>query len=275
MDSFTNDELTFVVRDEGPPDGEPIVLLHGYPLRMSSWDLVIGSLHERGYRTLAYDQRGYSPGARPTRVRDYTVPLIAGDLRALIAAVGRPVHLVGHDWGAWVAWHAAIHFPENLRTLTAFSVPHPAAYLRSLLGRQGLMSWYILLFSVPGLPERMARRPGGIGDQLMASRGGMRPEDLARYRREIIDDGALTGGLNWYRAMPFGAFERPRPVTLPATYVWSDADEAVHRVSAARNHQHCTGPYEYVELPGVSHWIPHHAPESTAEAILARVASVD
>lgn len=274
MHRFDNDGLTFAVSDAGPADGEPIVLLHGFPERGNSWDRVVPRLHERGYRTLAPDQRGYSPGARPRRVRDYTVRAIAGDLRALIAEVGGPVHLVGHDWGAVIAWYAAINFPEQVRTLTALSVPHPAAFLRSMVGRQGLKSWYMLLFSLPRLPERMARKPGGIVDRMFLSQGGMRAEDVARYRREVLEAGALTGGLNWYRATLFGLTERPRPVTVPTTYVWSDEDGAVVRASARRCAKHCTGPYAYVELPGVSHWTPRHAPDAVADAILARVASV-
>src|SRR6202000_1956864 len=134
MEQYRRNALTFDVRDAGPADGPVVVLLHGFPQRNDSWDAVIDRLTAQGYRCLAPNQRGYSPRARPSRRRDYRMSELVADVGALIAASGaRRVHLVGHDWGAAVAWAAAAEMPERLATVSPVSVPHPAAVLKSFL----------------------------------------------------------------------------------------------------------------------------------------------
>lgn len=273
--TYTHEGLLFDVIDEGPLDAAPdktVVLLHGFPERATSWRKVAPLLHEHGVRTLAPDQRGYSPHARPGRRHDYVTPKLAGDVIALIEAVGGPVHLVGHDWGAAVGWFVAAHRPDLVTTWTAFSVPHPAAYASALLGPQGPKSWYMAAFNIPGLPERLAAQPGGLVDRMLRS-SGMTEEELARYRQEIVDDGALPGALMWYRALPLTirGMGSAAPVEVPTTMVWSDRDTAIDRLGVERTARHVRGRYEYVELTGVSHWIPTQAPEAAAEAILNRI----
>lgn len=273
--SYTREGLTFDVRDEGPLDGTPVVLLHGFPERSSTWRAVAPLLHAQGLRTLAPDQRGYSPGARPRRRRDYRLGRLTADVAALVELVGGPVHLVGHDWGAVVAWDLAARHPELVRTLTAVSVPHPMAFLRAMVtSRQGLRSWYIGLFQLPRLPELAARRPGGPFDRALL-RAGLSADEVARFRREIVEDGALPGGLGWYRALTL--VDRAvigQRVVVPTTFVWSDGDIAVDRSGALRTGRHVDGPYSFVELAGISHWIPTQAPGALADAILARIASI-
>src|SRR5690606_26265127 len=141
-----NDGFTFDVIDGGPVDGDVIVLLHGFPQTATSWSKVAPLLHEAGYRSLAPHQRGYSPGARPSGRRAYSVDRLVADVAALVDTVGGPVHLVGHDWGAIVAWAVAVERPELLRTLTTVSVPHPMAFLRSMArSTQLLHSYYMFL----------------------------------------------------------------------------------------------------------------------------------
>lgn len=273
IESYASAGLTFDVLDEGPLDGEPVVLLHGFPERATCWRLVAPLLHARGYRTLAPDQRGYSPGARPRRRRDYRMPLLAGDVAALIAELGPggPVHLVGHDWGAAVGWYLAATQPDLVRTWSAFSVPHPTAYARALLGPQGPRSWYMAFFNLPWLPERLAAEPGGPVDTLLR-RFGMTADDLARFHTEIVEYGALPGALGWYRAMPFSLRDTAElKVSVPTTMVWSTRDGAIDRAGVEATARYVTGPYEYVELAGVTHWIPTQAPEAAAKAILARM----
>ena len=163
--------LTFDVVDEGPLDGEPIVLLHGFPERATSWRLVVPALHEAGYRTLAPDQRGYSPGARPRRRRDYRLGELAADVVALIDRLGpdAKAHVVGHDWGAVVAWALALRHAKRVHTLTAVSVPHPAAYVDGLLRGQLVKSWYMAAFQLPFVPERLAGEGGLLERQLRRS----------------------------------------------------------------------------------------------------------
>ena len=271
--TYAHDGLTFDVIDEGPIDGDVVVLLHGFPERASSWRLVAPLLHAQGYRTLAPDQRGYSPGARPPRRRDYRFDLLVDDVAALVDTVGGPVHVVGHDWGANVAWGVAMWHPAKVRSLTAFSVPHPAAYASALKGPQALRSWYIAMFNLPRVVETLAARPGGFFDKSLR-RGGMTEADVARFHEEIVDHGALPGGLGWYRALPFMRsvpHDQGAHVTVPTTMVWSDGDGFISRVGVERAGRYVDAPYELVVLEGVTHWIPEQAPEAAAEAILERL----
>jgi pimeloyl-ACP methyl ester carboxylesterase len=265
--------LTFDVYEDGPADGRPVLLLHGFPQDHREFDLLVPRLHAAGLQTYALDQRGYSPGARPPRRRDYAAGRLVGDALALIDTIGGPVHLVGHDWGAAVGWGVVMTRPEQVRSWTAVSVPHTGAFATSwVTSTQGLKSWYMGLFQLPRLPELSARKPRGPFDRSMR-RSGMTAEDLARFRTEIVEYGALPGGLAWYRAIPFtspGAARRR--VTVPTTLVWSDGDVAVGRAAVDATARWVDAPYELVVLGGVSHWIPTQAPEALADAILARVA---
>ncbi len=271
LSTLRHDGLTFDVYDDGPVDGEVVVLLHGFPERSSCWRKVTPLLHERGYRTVAMDQRGYSPGARPPRRRDYSMSRLAADVVALVEQIGTPVHLVGHDLGAANSWVVAMRRPDLVRTLTAISVPHPAAYLVSALTTpQVLRAWYILYFQLPRLPELAAFRTRAFDAALL--RSGMTSADVARFRDEIIGSGALGPALRWYRALPFssGAL-RGRRVSVPTTMLWSDQDAALSRWSVRNNVKYVDGPYEFVALKGISHWIPTEAPEACAATILKRI----
>jgi pimeloyl-ACP methyl ester carboxylesterase len=268
--SFAHDGLTFDVVDEGPLDGPVVVLLHGFPERATSWRGVTERLHRHGLRTLAVDQRGYSRGARPRRRRDYRLPLLVDDVVALLEQVGTPVHLVGHDWGAAVGWLLAARRPDLLLSWTAVSVPHPRAFVRAALtASQGRRSWYFGFFSLPRLPERAARPGGGLERGLR--RSGMTDADIERFRTEIVADGALPGALGWYRAtwLATGTAGKAR-VRVPTTLVWSDGDVAVARRGVELSGAYVDGPFRLAVLEGVSHWIPTHAPEPLAEAILDR-----
>lgn len=273
LTSFRRGGLVFDVLDEGPRDGVPVVLLHGFPQRASSWSDVVPHLHAAGMRTLAPDQRGYSPGARPRGRSAYRIGELVDDVGALLDAVGGSAHLVGHDWGAAVGWAVASTAPQRVLSWTAVSVGHPRAFLRSLrtpgqLGR----SWYMAFFQIPLLPERLLS-----SDRLTAGflgRSGMTDEMLRTYHREIVAEGALTTALTWYRAIPLAARDQVGDVRVPTTFVWSDADTAIGRRAATLTGDYVTGDYEFVELPGVSHWIPEERPEELAAVILSRVRSV-
>jgi pimeloyl-ACP methyl ester carboxylesterase len=171
-----------------------------------------------------------------------------------------------------VGWTLAAAKPDLVRTFTAVSVPHPAAFFHAMLtSGQGLKSRYMLYFQLPFLPERMARRPGGLFDEQL-QHGGMTADDVARFRREIVDYGALPGGLAWYRAMPLTDPRATRGrVTVPTTYVWSDGDVAVSRQAAERCGRYVDGPYRFAVLEGVTHWIPTQAPEPLAALVLNRI----
>ncbi|WP_409180018.1 alpha/beta fold hydrolase [Amycolatopsis sp. VS8301801F10] len=259
--SFDHDGLTFDVRDTGPLDGEPVVLLHGFPQTGTSWSEVAALLNERGFRTLVPDQRGYSRRARPRGRFAYRSSRLVADTAALIAAAGAgPVHLAGHDWGANAAWSTTARHPELVRSLTTVSVPHSGAFLRAMLTSDQLVrSSYMLFFQLPWLPEFVLRRRPRLLDRALAATG-MTPAQIAGVHREILLGGALTGGLNWYRAMlllnPSSLRAR---VTAPTTHVWSDGDQALSRRSAELAGEYVEGDYRLEILPGVSHWVPEEA----------------
>lgn len=266
--------LVFDVLDEGPRDGEVVVLLHGFPERATCWRYVAPALNAAGYRTLAMDQRGYAPGARPPRRRDYRLPELTADVLAVIDRLAGPdarVHVVGHDWGAMPAWMLALHHSDRVRTLTAVSVPHPQAFLKAMTrSGQGLKSWYMALFQLPRVPELSARRGPIFRRSLLNA--GMTHDEIRRVYEEVVHDGALPTALNWYRALPLGDPRYLRgQVRVPTTYVWSDDDVALGRWGAEHCVEYVSADYTFVELAGVSHWIPTQAPEALVEAILERV----
>ncbi|MGW0037904.1 alpha/beta fold hydrolase [Gordonia sp. NPDC003376] len=269
---FSRGGYIFDVIDSGPADSAiPVVLLHGFPERASCWESVTPVLNQAGLRTVAPDQRGYSPRARPDPVRDYRMSELVADVIALADALDAPrIHLAGHDWGAGVAWAVAADHPDRVATLTTFAVPHPGAYLRAMPRGQLLRSWYMGLFQIPRLPEWLiSTGASGRGPQIGS------PGFTETLRTDIVEYGALTGGLNWYRAMRLG--DRSlfnRKVTVPTTYVWADRDVFLSRAGARGCAAMVDAPYEFRVLEGVDHWIPQRRPEAVADAILSRVASV-
>ena len=258
--------LVFDVTEAGPPDGEPVLLLHGFPQTSECWDGLVPLLTEAGYRTVAMDQRGYSPRARPKGRRAYLIEELVDDVVAAIDHYGGSVHVVGHDLGAAVAWVLTAVHPEKVRSLTAVSVPHPAAFRRALVtSRQIRKSWYIYVFQVPLLPELRLRRKF----VKLFVRRGQTPEHAHRDRVGLSEPGALTAVLNWYRAMPLWSTRfLNATVHRPTLFVWSDDDVALDRKGAELSERHVEGPYEFQILHGVSHWIPDEAPEKLAALLL-------
>ncbi|MVA74994.1 alpha/beta fold hydrolase [Auraticoccus sp. F435] len=267
LTSFTSDGLTFDVRDEGPLDGPVVIALHGFPQTSASWSGVVPPLVAAGCRVLAPDQRGYSPGARPADVASYDLARVVADVLALADAAGADrFHLVGHDWGAAVGWALAGRHADRVATLCAVSVPHPAALSRSFLGSQALRSWYVLAFQVPGLAERAFRARGGAVVRRMLARTGM-PEPEAAVRL-LADPATATGAVNWYRALRVPGRLRAGRIRVPTLYVWSDRDTALGRRAAEGTAAFVDGPYRFVVLPGVSHWVPEERPDELAGLLL-------
>ena len=267
---YTHDGLEFDVLDQGPLDGPIVLLLHGFPERAASWSAVMDQLNDAGFRTIAPDQRGYSPGARPKRRRDYRVGALVDDVVALIDTIAAPVHLVGHDWGAMIAWVTAGRRPDLVSSLTAFSVPHPGSFITALLtSRQILHSWYFAFFQLPVLPEKWMTRPGQRAEKWY-EKSGMNADDLERTRTDIVGYGALPYAVTWYRGLPFSnpGIGRLR-ITVPTSMVWSDGDTFIGRSAIERAQQYVDARYTLTVLAGVTHWIPTQAPTAAAQAIIA------
>ncbi|GAA3393163.1 alpha/beta fold hydrolase [Cryptosporangium minutisporangium] len=275
-EQWTANGWTFDVQVGGPSSGEPVVLLHGFPQNAREWDAVSRLLHEAGYRTYAPDQRGYSPGARPQDVDAYRMDHLVADVVSLLDARDlEAAHIVGHDWGAAVAWHLAGRHPDRVRTLTALSVPHPHALVNALRDdpEQKRKSAYMLFFRRRWVAERTLLAFDARLLRKSFGGSGVSQAELDRYVRPLQAPGALTGALNWYRAMSGRESAEAAPVRVPTTYVWSDGDLALGRTGAEACGTFVESDYTFVELPGLSHWLPDQAPERIAEVILARVRS--
>ena len=204
----TTNGITLHTVQAGPKDGRLLILLHGFPEFWLGWQKQIGYFAAQGWRVVVPDQRGYNLSEKPVGVGKYAVEILASDGVGLIQALGREqAWLVGHDWGAAVAWEMAIRYPERVVRLGILNVPHPDVMTRHLRGsfRQLLKSWYIFFFQIPGLPEWMLSRShfSGLKRMLLTSGkvGTFQDEDLERYGTAWSQPGAITAMLNWYRCI--------------------------------------------------------------------------
>lgn len=268
---YSRDGLTFDVTDRGDPTAPAVLMLHGFPEDRQSWDPISDRLVEGGLRTLAPDQRGYSPRARPSEPypQAYALPELVDDVVALADAAGLDrFHLVGHDWGGGLAWTIAGAYPDRVATLTVLSTPHPAAVRLAITSApwQFSHSAYMLFFQLPGLPERVL--PRRLERSLLSS--GIPRAEAARYAGRMREPGALRGALGWYRAMRHsrGAVHRCR---VPTTLVWGRNDLFLGRQAAETTGAMVLADYRFVEVDE-GHWLPECQPELCAAEIAARVA---
>lgn len=282
--------FTFQARRAGPATGRPVILLHGVPQTSACWISQIEALAEAGYHAVAFTQRGYSPGARIDDVAAFTLDKLAGDVLGVADQLGFDrFDVVGHDAGAGVAWVLGAHHADRVRTLTIASVPHPAAFAnayRSTSGDDGdadsqhERSGYMRqIVSLPrGQMEAMFL--AGDGQVLRTLFEGCPPASVDEYLDVLGTPEAMRGVLDWYRA---GALREPGvprgmdpdfpAIERPTLYVWSDQDAAIGPAGAYATEQHVTGPYRFVVLEGIGHWIPEYAAERFNEELLAHLAA--
>ena len=263
----------YAARAAGPADGELVLLLHGFPETSYEWRAQLDSLAAAGYRAVAPDQRGYTPGARPVELAEYAVDRLVDDVFGFADALGAErFHLVGHDWGGFVAWYTAARDDGRLRTLTVVSTPHPVPFRAAMHsgGDQRERSSYMQWFRSPDAEAAWLADDSA----LLSAAYGEHPADARdEYRRVFTADGgaALTGGLNWYRANQFHAPDGA--ITVPTLYVWSTADVALGREAAEGTAAEVTGPYRFEVLDGVSHWIPELAADALDALLLDHLGS--
>ena len=253
----------------GPESGRPVVLLHGFPDFWYGWRHQIAPLAEAGYRVLVPDQRGYNLSTKPEGVRPYRIDeLVTDTLRfADEVAPGQRLRLVGHDWGAFVAWWLALRHPERLERLSILNGPHPVAYgkhvRRSL--SQTLKSWYVLAVQMPRLPEwyfarhdfralTWALRRSAFPDTFSDS-------DVARYQEAWAQPGAITTMLNWYRAAVRFPPRPPRRwrVSVPTRILWGAHDVALDLALAETSRAMCDDG-TLVVFDRASHWVQMDEP---------------
>lgn len=271
--------LRFTARASGPPDGRPVLLLHGFPQSSLSWQPILATLGAAGYRAVAPDQRGYSPGARPADVAAYRVSELVADVVAIAKTMAMPTFdLVGHDWGGMVAWVVAATHAELVRSLAVVSTPHPGALAAALTAGdedQVQRSSYVEVFRRPAEPERLLLGENGQADGLrtMFSATGLVEERAGEYVSAMQEPGAMTAALNWYRAMDPAEVAGLAPVVVPTLYVWSTGDAALGRRAAETTAEWVAGRYQFHVLDGVSHWVPEEAPDELGRLLLAHLAS--
>ncbi|HWC78718.1 MAG TPA: alpha/beta hydrolase [Pseudonocardiaceae bacterium] len=259
---------TFDALASGPEDGAGVLLLHGFPEAAVQWEAQMGALAAAGFRAVAPDQRGYSPDVRPADVLDYLMDDLIGDVLAIADQLGwHRFHLVGHDWGAAVAWTFASLHADRLRSLTAVSVPHPIPYAQAVREDedQAQRSAYIQMFRQPGTAEKRllagnAKALRSIYDRKVP------PSRIDDYVGRLTEPGALTAALNWYRAMGKG-FAKADKVSVPTMYVWGTEDVAVGSTAALATEHWVTGPYRFEMLEDISHWVCEEA-ESELSGLL-------
>jgi pimeloyl-ACP methyl ester carboxylesterase len=271
-------ELTFRARSAGPEGGPVVLLLHGFPQTSLCWSAQLAALAGAGYRAVAVDQRGYSPGARPDDPAAYALADLVGDVLGVIDGLGvDAVDLVGHDFGGSVAWAVAGHHPDRVRTLTIASTPHPLAFVRSYQASkdsakgssdQNQRSGYMRAFreNPRGQLEAQLLADDGAGLRLVFT--GLPDASVDAHVAILAEPAALVAAVDWYRAMSAKASAAVPPCPVPTLYVWSDADPAIGRDAAVATEQHVTGPYRFVVLEGVGHWIPELAADQLRALLL-------
>ncbi len=272
-------DITLNVATAGPDDAErTVLLLHGFPDSWHLWRHQLPVLVAAGYRVVAPDLRGYGLSDRPDAVEAYAMPRLVADVADLLDHVGAErADLVAHDWGAGVAWSAAMRLPQRVRSLVTVSVGHGATSAAAGL-RQRELSWYMLWFLFPGVAEEVLPADDWAFFRQWGW-GGADPADdpdLARQIADLSRPGALTAALSWYRAnisprrfVPHGTPPGTgRPVTCPVTGVWSSDDPFLGERQMTASSDVVAGPWRYERVEGVDHWVPVHAPDRLSRILL-------
>ena len=258
----------------GDPDDPLVVLLHGFPEFWYGWRDHVPGLVEAGYRVLVPDQRGYNRSDKPDGVGAYAIETLSGDIDALIESAGREsAHVVGHDWGAAVAWDLALRHPGSVDRLGILNVPHPSVFEATLKSnpRQLRRSWYMFFFQLPRIPEWTQRR----GDFELfvegfetAAAGTFTEADVEHYRDAWRREGALTAMLDWYRALFRAGEDPPRErVEAPTLVIWGESDTYLLPEMAPKSVEYCAdGRLE--RFPEASHWVQHERREQVVELLV-------
>lgn len=264
----------------GPVDGPLVILLHGFPEFWYGWKGQIGALAGAGYRVWAPDQRGYNLSDKPAGIDAYSTDRLAADVIALIDAAGCcKAVLVGHDWGAAVAWYATAAYPDRIERLIVLNVPHPSVMKRYASRNLGqlLRSWYIGFFQLPRLPEAVSRfgHWTALVRAMRTSRPGTFSEaDLAHYRTAWSQPGAITAMINWYRA----ALQKPPRrvtdgrITIPTLIIWGVQDRFLKREMAQLSVDRCDNG-RLVFVDEATHWVQHEAADRVNALIMAELSS--
>jgi pimeloyl-ACP methyl ester carboxylesterase len=252
----------------GPKSGVPVLLLHGFPEFWYGWRKQIPTLADAGFRVMVPDQRGYNLSDKPKGIRNYRFDELVRDILGLIDALDyEKVNVVGHDWGAVVAWMLAYQHPERLNRLGIMNVPHPLV-MRRFLTRdpdQIRRSWYIFFFQLPGLPEMGMRANHWRGAE-RALRGSGKAhtftnEDIKQYKEAWSQPGAITAMINWYRALRY-EMRSPKEmrIKVPTLMMWGMKDFALSHRMARPSMDH-VDQGNLILFEDATHWVQLDAAE--------------
>jgi epoxide hydrolase 4 len=261
--------LSFACDECGCGD-DVALLLHGFPESRQSWRHQLAPLAERGWRVVAPDLRGYGASSRPEGRDSYRMPHLVADVAALFDALGaRRRLLVGHDWGAAIAWAFALRDPRALDGLVVMNVPHPTVFRQALRHSwpQRRRSWYMFFFQLPWLPERLLTARNGLAvakafTGTSCNPDAFPPDVLARYRANAVQPGTMTAMLNYYRAN-IGAMS-PGPalpvIRVPTLMIWGEQDTALG-LELTQGYEDLVADFTLHRLPEASHWVQQDAPD--------------
>jgi pimeloyl-ACP methyl ester carboxylesterase len=258
---------------------ELVILLHGFPECWYSWRHQLPVLGAR-YHVVAPDMRGFNLSDKPPRVEDYRIELLVEDVVGLINHFGTErAAIVGHDWGAAVAWALAQRHPEVVSRLATLQVPPPAAWKENFTLRQFLRSWYMFFFQLPGLPEWWARANDFAKVEQMYEDTSFRPgafsdEDITAYKEALRRPGALTSAINYYRANVFrslfGSSKRQGDtrIRVPTLFIYGELDVAIIPDTVRGLERFIDAPYREVRIPDSGHWVQNEAVEEVNAALM-------
>ena len=255
----------------GPANGKPLMFLHGFPEFWFGWRRQIDHFVSLGYRVIIPDQRGYNLSGKPAGIVSYSIDLLAKDVVGILDQVAdSKAFVVGHDWGAVMAWYLAARYPEKISRTAMLSVPHPRILINNLIMNPAQLrrSWYMFFFQLPWLAEFILRRrdwallvrvlrdtstPGLVSDS-----------DLEHYKEAWAKEGALTAMLNWYRAALLHPSKlrwdsEASRVKVPALLIWGKHDQFACE-TMARESLECCDDGRLEILDGATHWVQHEEP---------------
>lgn len=273
---ITVNKIDLHVVQDGPSTGQLIILLHGFPEYWYGWRQQIPYLAATGYRVWAPDQRGYNLSDKPDGIASYTIDKLGADVINLMDAAGQDkAFLVGHDWGAAVAWWVAAKYPSRLARMVVINVPHGAVLTKHLRRNfhQMRKSWYMFFFQLPWLPEALARRQNWkmfVETLKSSSRPGtFTDDDLDKYRRAWSQPKAITSMINWYRSV---MQKPPSPpdtlrIKVPTLMIWGSQDKFLGRELAQPSIDLCEDG-RLVFFEEATHWVQHEEPDQVNELIV-------
>jgi len=260
-----------------------VILLHGFPEFWYSWQKQLIALNEN-FHLVAPDMRGYNLSDKPSRVEDYRIDKLVADVIGLVDHFGaKQAAIVGHDWGAGVAWAIAQRHPERVSKLAVLQVPLQAAWRANLSLKQLVRSWYMFFFQIPRLPEWLIARQNfrtieRTFQEKVGRKNSFTQQDVERYKEAARQPGALTGAINYYRANVFDRlFARKKArnselrngrIQIPTLFIYGEKDSAIIPATVRGLEKYIDADYREVRISDSGHWVQNEAPEEVNAALL-------